>query len=155
MTTETKLGHIADVPVQVGIPAGIANPVKPALFAGKSEAQLGKRVGMSQFGVNHLSLKPGAISALRHWHEGEDEFVYVLDGELTLVDDNGEHRLRPGSFVGFPAGATNAHHLINKSQRAASFLVIGTRKVGREVIHYPDDPVGPVTIDRDSRGERM
>lgn len=153
--TETKAGHISDVPVQVGLPAWISNPIKPELFAGKSEAQLGKRAGLTQFGVNHLVLKPGAISALRHWHEGEDEFVYVLDGELTLIDENGEHKLRQGSFAGFPAGAANAHHLVNKSDRAASFLAIGTRKVGREVVHYPDDGVGPVAVHRDARGERL
>ena len=74
----------------------------------------------------------------------EDEFIYVLEGELTLVDDNGEHRLRAGSFAGFPAGVVNAHHLLSGSMANASFIVVGSRMPGAETIHYPDDGIGPV-----------
>src|SRR5665811_321031 len=71
----------------------VPDAVKAALFEGRREAQLGKAVGLRQFGVNHITLASGAYSALRHWHEAEDEFVYVLFGEVTLIDDNGTHRL--------------------------------------------------------------
>ncbi len=89
-------------------------------------------------------MEPGSISALRHWHEAEDKFVYVLSGELTLVDDNGEHALTEGSFAGFPAGSPNAHHLQNRSEWPASFTVAGSRRPGASTVHYPDDDLGPV-----------
>lgn len=97
---ETRLLHLVDV-AETHFPP---RHIKPELFVGTHEWQLGKAVGLSQFGVNQLTLEPGAISALRHWHEGEDEFVYVLSGILTVIDDNGEHELRAGAFAGFPAG---------------------------------------------------
>ena len=75
--------------------------------------------GLTQFGVNLTRLKPGAASALRHWHEQEDEFVYVLEGELVLIEDGGETLLKPGDCAGFKAGVANGHHLVNKSQRDA------------------------------------
>lgn len=105
---ETKLGRVAEVPAQVGVPAAVARPIKAELFAGKHERALGKRVALSQFGVNHVTLEPGAISSLRHWHEAEDEFVYVLSGSVTLEDDNGAHRLEPGAFRWGPSGVEAA-----------------------------------------------
>ena len=142
--TKTFLRHVSEVPTSTGIPAEWRNPIKPELFAGKSESQLGKAVSLAQFGVNRVVLLPGSATALRHWHEAEDEFVFVLEGEPTLVDENGEHRLRPGSFAGFPAGAANAHHLVNKSDSPATLLVVGTRMPGGETVHYPDDALGPI-----------
>ena len=97
-----------------------------------------------QFGVNHVSLAPGAQTALRHWHEAEDEFVFVLSGAPTLIDENGEHALAAGSIVGFPAGVANAHHVLNRSGALAELLVVGSRRPGQETIHYPDDDFGPV-----------
>ena len=125
-------------------------------FEGRDERQIGKRVGMTQFGVNHLTLKPGAVTSRRHWHEAEDEFVYVLCGTVILVDENGEHELAAGDFAGFPAGAANAHHLVNRSGAPTQLMVVGTRKVGEEKIHYPDqtDP-GPFTVVRDEQGNRI
>jgi uncharacterized cupin superfamily protein len=152
---ETKLRHVSQVPVQTGLPVSIAGPIKRKLFSGKHEAQLSKTVDITQFGVNHVTLDPGSMSSLRHWHEGEDEFVYVLSGEVTLIDDNGEHALGEGAFAGFPAGSANAHHLINKSSAPVTFLAIGTRKVGQETIHYPDDEFGPVIVNRDMSGKRL
>lgn len=125
-----------------GISRSWRSPIRPEWFAGKHEARLGQLVGMTQFGVNLLRLEPGAATALRHWHEQEDEFVYVLSGELTLVDDAGEQAVAAGTVIGFPAGIANAHHLHNRSSREASLLVIGSRRAD-EVIHYPDDPIGP------------
>ena len=109
---------------------------------GREKAALGNVAGLTQFGVNLTRLKPGAASALRHWHEQEDEFVYVLEGELTLIEDGGETLLKPGDCAGFKAGVPNGHHLVNKSQRDALYLEIGTRaKIERA--HYPDvDLVG-------------
>lgn len=133
---DTHLRHVDDVPRR---PMGYGDEIKPEWFKGATEAQLGKRVGLTQFGVNRVVLPPGTYSSVRHWHEAEDEFVYVLLGELLLIDDNGEHPLRPGSFAGFPAGHPNAHHLANKSAEPAVFLVVGTRRVGWEHIHCPDD----------------
>src|SRR5262245_33574055 len=91
---------------------------------GREKAALGNVAGLTQFGVNLTRLKPGAGSALRHWHEQEDEFVYVLEGELVLIEDDGEHVLKPGDCAGFKAGVSNGHHLVNKSQRDALYLEI-------------------------------
>ena len=104
---------------------------------GREKAALGNLAELTQFGVNLTRLKPGAASALRHWHENEDEFVYVLEGELTLIEDEGEIPLRAGEAAGFKAGVPNGHHLVNKSPRDAVYLEIGTR-AERERAHYPD-----------------
>ena len=98
---------------------------------------LGNEVGLTHFGVNLTRLEPGAWSAQRHWHTREDEFVYVLDGELTLVTEGGEQTLRPGLVAGFPAGAPDGHHLVNRTDRPAVYLEVGDRAPGDEV-HYPD-----------------
>ncbi len=153
---ETRLLHIGDVPVSTGLPPAVLHPIHPEWFAGLHEAQLAKRVGLTQFGVNAVTLDPGAVSSLRHWHEEEDEFVYVLSGTLTLVDENGAHEMQAGSFAGFPAGAANAHHLKNLSDAPATFLAIGTRKVGQDTIHYPDTPERPIgRLTRDAKGNRV
>jgi uncharacterized cupin superfamily protein len=104
---------------------------------GREKSVLGDLVGLTQFGVNLTRLKPGAASALRHWHESEDEFVYMLEGELVLIEDGGETLLRPGDAAGFKAGVPNGHHLVNKTQRDAVYLEIGTRAPA-ERAHYPD-----------------
>jgi uncharacterized cupin superfamily protein len=104
---------------------------------GREKAALGNLAGLTQFGVNLTRLKPGAASSLRHWHENEDEFVFVLEGELTLIEDEGETRLAVGEAAGFKSGVPNGHHLVNKSQRDAVYLEIGTR-AERECAHYPE-----------------
>lgn len=98
---------------------------------------LGDAFGLSQFGVNMTHLPPGEISAQRHWHTSEDEFVYIVDGELTLVTDEGETVMTAGMVAGFAAGVENGHHLVNKSDRTAVFLEIGTRAEADEGF-YPD-----------------
>ncbi len=128
---------------------------EPELFVGRHERQLAKAVGVGQFGVNHLTLAPGAASSLRHWHEGEDEFVYVLSGQVTLIDETGEQSLHEGDFAGFPAGVADGHHLVNRSDTPATLLVAGARKVGEETIHYPDDNLGPAKVVRDEKGNRV
>jgi uncharacterized cupin superfamily protein len=89
---------------------------------GREKTVLGDVVCLTQFGVNLTRLKPGTAFALRHWHHNEDEFVYILEGELVLIEDDGEVLLRPGDAAGFKAGVPNGHHLINKSQRDAAYL---------------------------------
>jgi uncharacterized cupin superfamily protein len=117
---------------------------------GRIRKRLGNAVGLDQFGVNLTTLKPGAASALRHWHEKEDELVYVLAGEVVLVEDEGETVLKPGDAAGFKANAPNGHHLINKSTADVVFLEIGTRsKI--ETAHYPD--LDLIAI-RDEKGMR-
>ena len=99
---------------------------------------LGDSFGLTQFGVNHETLHPNAQSALRHWHTESDEFVYVVQGRLWLITDEGEQELIAGMCAGFMAGEPNGHHLHNRSSKLAVFLVVGSRKEGDAVV-YPDD----------------
>jgi uncharacterized cupin superfamily protein len=120
------------------------------VVAGRARRRLGLAAGLDQFGVNLTTLKPGAASALRHWHEKEDEFVYILEGEVVLIEDGGETVLKPGDAAGFKANNRNGHHLVNKSTRDAVYLEIGTRSK-HERAEYPD--VDLVAIS-DEKGER-
>ncbi|MEX0751625.1 MAG: cupin domain-containing protein [Xanthobacteraceae bacterium] len=108
------------------------------LVEGREKRSLGNAAGLTQFGVHLTRLKPGAASALRHWHEQEDEFVYVLEGALILIENEGETPMRAGEAAGFKAGVADGHHFVNRSQRDAVFLVVGTR-APEERVHYPDD----------------
>ena len=89
--------------------------------------RLGDAGGLNNFGVNLTELPPANWSSQRHWHSHEDEFVYVLEGELTLIEDGGETLLRTGDCAGFPKGTGNGHHLINKSSMMAVYLEMGSR----------------------------
>ncbi len=100
--------------------------------------RLGELAGLTQFGVNLLKLPPGAWSSQRHWHSAEDEFVYVVQGEVVLVTDAGEEVLRAGECAGFKAGDPLAHHLQNRSGAAALLLEVGTRDPGHDTVDYPD-----------------
>jgi uncharacterized cupin superfamily protein len=93
----------------------------------RESTRLGLAAGLTQFGVNRLKLPPGAWSSQRHWHGEEDEFVYVLEGEVSLLENEGEVVLHAGDAAGFKAGVRNGHHLINRSDRDAVFLVVGSR----------------------------
>lgn len=104
---------------------------------GRSKKKLGKAAGLSNFGVNLVTLQPGSYSSVRHWHSLQDEFIYVVAGEITLIDDAGEHTLRPGHCTGFPAGEANGHHLLNKTNAIAQYLEIGDR-TSNDVVSYPD-----------------
>jgi uncharacterized cupin superfamily protein len=117
---------------------------------GRHRQRLGDAVGLSQFGVNRTRIDAGAQSALRHWHEEEDEFIYMLEGELVLIDDQGETVLRAGDAAGFKAGDGNGHHLVNRSGKPACYLEIGTR-AAHEHVHYPDDDLVAI---RDAKGSR-
>lgn len=105
----------------------------------RSRKALGNAAGLTQFGVNLMTLEPGGWSSQRHWHTAEDEFVYVLEGEVVLVTDAGEEVLRPGDCAGFRAGEPNGHHLVNRSNRPARLLEVGTRSPpGEDAVDYPD-----------------
>ncbi len=106
-------------------------------FEGRLKRALTERLRLTQFGVNLTTLEPGAMSSQRHWHETEDEFIYVLSGELTLVTMEGEQVLKPATAAGFPAGDRNGHHLINKGAVPATYLEIGTR-ASEDNATYPD-----------------
>src|ERR1700693_6008408 len=93
----------------------------------RERTKLGDTAGLTQFGVNLLRLPPGAWSSQRHWHTGEDEFVYVVSGEVTLVTDGGAEVLHPGDAAGFKANDSNGHCLQNRSDRDAVVLEIGSR----------------------------
>lgn len=108
-----------------------------AMMAGRSSLRLGEAGGLTQFGVNLVTLLPGALSSLRHWHRAEDEFVMVTEGCCVLVQDEGESLLRPGDCAAFPAGDPNGHHFINRTDRVARFLVVGS-KSKHEVATYSD-----------------
>ena len=113
----------------------------PAPFGEKAARRikqgLGDAGGLSDFGVNLTQLPPGEWSSQRHWHSAEDEFVYVLSGELALITDDGEEILRPGDCAAFPKNQANGHHLINKSTGPVVVLEIGTRSA-EDVCEYPD-----------------
>lgn len=106
-------------------------------MAGRSSLRLGDAGGLTQFGVNLVTLQPGALSSLRHWHLAEDEFVMVTQGECVLVQDAGETLMRAGDCAAFPANTPDGHHFCNRSDAPASFLVIGS-KARREVATYSD-----------------
>lgn len=113
----------------------------PAAFAarvaGREKRPLGDLFGLKAFGVNLVRLAPGALSSFRHRHTKQDEFLYVLEGEPTLVTDEGATPLRAGMCAGFPAGGT-AHHLVNRSSRDVVYVEVGDRPQGDEAT-YPDD----------------
>jgi len=100
--------------------------------------RLGDAAGLTDVGVNLLTLKPGVWSSQRHWHRQEDEFVYVVAGEVVLATDAGEEILRAGDCAGFPKNDGNGHHLINRSNTDALVLEIGTRAPGGDHATYPD-----------------
>jgi uncharacterized cupin superfamily protein len=106
--------------------------------AGRVKKRLGDAAGLQNFGVNLVRLAPGSCSALRHWHTRQDELVYVLEGEVTLITNSGEQVLKPGIAAGFPAGDADGHHLVNRSKGDVVYLEIGDRTLGDDA-HYPDD----------------
>jgi uncharacterized cupin superfamily protein len=112
-------------------------PPHDKIVAGRHRQRLGNAGGLTQFGVNLTRLKPGSASALRHWHENEDEFVYILEGEAVLVENEGETVLRPGDAAAFKAGVANGHHLVNRTDSDVVYLEVGTR-ADKERAHYSD-----------------
>lgn len=140
---------IAKVPVKSG-----AN-FYPAQYrdecAGRHKQALGDAVGLTQFGVNIARIEPGAASSLRHWHHKEDEFIYMLEGELVLIEDDGETVLKAGDAAGFPAKSGNGHRLVNRSDRDAVYFEVGTR-AGEEHVVYSDIDLEMI---RSTEGRRL
>ena len=126
---------IASAPTRFG--TGYPPPYdKPCLD--RRRWKLGDAAGLTQFGVNLQRLAPGVWSSQRHWHTAEDEFVWVLEGEVVLVTDEGEQLLVAGDCAGFPAGAPNGHHLQNRSTQEAVLLEVGSRRPDEDGCDYPD-----------------
>ena len=139
---DTTIMTAATSPIEAAAAPLRARPSRyPAPFAavmgGREKRPLGDLFSLKNFGVNHTRLNPGGRSALHHGHSRQDEFIYVLEGEPTLVTAEGETLLRPGMCVGFPAGGTS-HHLANRGQMDVVFLEIGDRSRD-DVVTYPHD----------------
>ena len=105
--------------------------------AGRWYRRLAPASGLTDMGVSHVTLEPGAWSSQRHWHEGIDEFVVMLEGEAILVEDSGETVLRPGDCAAFPKDVPNGHHLVNRRGAPCSFLAFDVQ-FGEGDCHYPD-----------------
>jgi uncharacterized cupin superfamily protein len=110
---------------------------------GREKRALGDLFGLTNFGVNLTRLAPGASSALRHAHSKQDEFIYILEGQPTLVTDAGEAALQPGMCAGFKAGDGDGHHLLNRSRSDVVYLEVGDRSAG-DAASYPDDDLEAV-----------
>ncbi|AFZ23782.1 hypothetical protein Cylst_1498 [Cylindrospermum stagnale PCC 7417] len=108
------------------------------LVIGRVKQALGNAAGLRNFGVNLVTLAPGSCSALRHWHTKQDEFIYLIQGEVTLVTNAGEQILKPGMMAGFAAGKADGHQLVNHSQALVVYLEVGDRTADDEA-YYPDD----------------
>ena len=121
-----------------------------AVVSGRSKRRLGDALGLTIFGVNLTTIRPGAQSALRHWHSAQDEFIYIVEGELVLVTDAGEQLLKPGMCAGFPAGKADGHHLVNRSSRDAVYLEVGDR-TKNDAVAYPDNNIAAPAMPDGSR----
>jgi uncharacterized cupin superfamily protein len=126
---------LAAVPVRSG--SGYPPPYNARVMA-RSRKRLGVAAGLTEFGVNLLTLPPGAWSSQRHWHSHDDEFVFVVQGEVSLVTDAGEETLVAGDAAGFKAGNPDGHHLINRSDKDALVLEVGNNDPARDRCVYPD-----------------
>jgi len=113
---------------------------------GRVKRPLGDLFGLVNFGVNLTTLTPGAVSALRHAHSQQDEFVYILEGRPTLVTDAGRTLLSPGDCAGFKSGTGDGHHLVNETESDVAYLEIGDRSAG-DVGIYPDDDLKAVMVE--------
>ncbi len=122
------------IPVQQG--TSYPQPFRE-IVSGRSRQRLGNAAGLTNFGVNLTTLEPGSASSLRHWHSRQDEFVYVVSGELVLITDEGETVMEPGMMAAFPAGESNGHCLINRTQQSAVYLEVGDR-TRDDSASYPD-----------------
>ena len=115
-------------------------------MGGRVKKPLGDLFGLANFGVNLTRLVPGAVSALRHAHTLQDEFVYVLEGHPTLVTDAGDTLLEPGMCAGFKAGTGDGHQLVNRTGEEVIYLEVGDRTTG-DTGSYPDDDLQAVSVD--------
>ena len=138
---------IASLPIEAMV--GYPDPFWEAL-RGRTRKRLGNAIGLTQFGVNLTTLRPGAWSAQRHWHHNEDEFIYVLEGEVVLKDNHGETVLKAGDAAGWKAFGGDGHCLINRTQRDVVYLEVGTRLANETVVYSDVD----MRLERDKNGSR-
>ncbi|MEP2030406.1 MAG: cupin domain-containing protein [Paracoccaceae bacterium] len=123
---------------QIPFKSGSSYPGKLAKSVeGRSTQRVGDAGGLTQYGVNLVRLEPNGASSLRHYHMEQDEFVIVTEGVCTLKDDDGEHQMQVGDCATFPAGEANGHHILNLTDKSATFLVVGTR-TPTETGYYSD-----------------
>ena len=122
---------------------------------GRAKRALGLAFGLDQFGVNLTDLAPGAASALKHWHTEEDEFVYVLAGEVVLLIGDEEETLTAGDCIGFKAGVETGHAIINRSGETATILEVGSRRMDVDEGHYPDPDIDLRVIPDGKGGRRF
>jgi len=136
---EKPKGSVLEDPQSVEAVRGASAYPPPfdQIVAGRTRRRIGDALGLTHFGVNLTTLEPGTYSSARHWHALEDEFVYVIEGEVTLITDTGEKTLRPGMAAGFPAGSPDGHTIVNRGDRPATILEVGDRRPGEQVT-YPD-----------------
>jgi uncharacterized cupin superfamily protein len=123
-----------DVPTQTS--TGYPEPYRSRV-AGRHRKRLGDAAGLKNFGINLVTLDPRSESSMRHWHEKQDEFIFVLEGEVTLVTNAGRQRLGPGMAAGFAAGSTDAHQLVNETNKPVVYLEVGDR-TPEDRASYPD-----------------
>jgi uncharacterized cupin superfamily protein len=135
------------IPVEAS--TGYPEPFRKVV-EGRSRKRLALAAGLTQFGVNICTLKPGAASSQNHWHENEDELVYILEGEVVMCEDGNELVLKPGDVAAWKAGVPDGHCLANRSDRDAVFLEIGTR-APTDKVYYPGVEL---MYERDSKGSR-
>lgn len=137
-TIAIEADHVSPRRVSSSYPEPFAHSVQ-----GRTKRALGDVFGLSNFGVNLTTLAPGSVSSLRHSHSVQDEFIYVLRGEPTLITNAGETRLAPGMCAGFRAGTGNGHHLVNHTEFDVVYLEVGDRTPG-DTVDYPDDDLRAV-----------
>lgn len=136
--------NAADAPLR-SRPSNYPEPFASRM-AGRLKRPLGNLFGLANFGVNLVHMAPGTVSSLRHAHTRQDEFVYLLQGRLTLHTNEGRTPLSPGMCAGFKAGTGNAHRLINESDEDAVYLEVGDRTPGDSAT-YPDDDIAAAQVD--------
>ena len=137
--------------VTAHVSSGYPEPYRSRVLPRK-KLRLGDALGLTKVGVNLTTLAPGKESGMRHWHTHEDEFVYVLEGEVVLRTASGEQLLTPGMCAGFRAGSPDGHQLINRSARAAVYLEISNRATAEDTVYYSDPDVDMVWNATAARG---
>jgi uncharacterized cupin superfamily protein len=150
MPDRLKLPALDPASVKERVGTAYPPPLDAPVKARRKRA-LGDAAGLTHFGVNLVELPPGCWSSQRHWHVREDEFVYVLEGELVLVTDGGEQVLGPGMAAGFPAGKAEGHKLENRGAAKAVYLEVGDRAATEEVTYTDSD----MHLVRDEGGRRV
>jgi uncharacterized cupin superfamily protein len=130
LTLEPRIG--APYPAPYDVPCAL-----------REKRALGDAFGLNNFGVNLVRLPPGCASSQRHWHSRQDELIYVLEGEPTLVTDAGEQRLTPGMTAGFRAGVADGHVLVNRTPRDAVYLEVGDRTL---VAYFQNQSSEPIAL---------